>query len=71
MASSIKAVYMVEASPALRAAQKQLLCRDAPMIETPVGHESKSKYADIPIIWTENIRFVPSGEALPILPWIL
>ena len=67
MASSIKAIYLVEASPALREAQKQLLCGDAPLVETPVGYESKSKYVDIPIIWTENIKFVPSGKTLVIL----
>jgi NADH dehydrogenase [ubiquinone] 1 alpha subcomplex assembly factor 7 len=61
MASSIEAVYLVEASPALRDAQKQLLCGDEPMIETPNGYQSTSKYANIPITWTENIRFVPSG----------
>lgn len=61
MAESIEAVYMVEASPALRDAQKQLLCGDAPMIETSIGHKSISKYANLPIVWTENIRFVPSG----------
>jgi SAM-dependent MidA family methyltransferase len=62
MASSIEAVYMVEASPSLREAQKQLLCGDAPMTETSVGHQSISKYANLPVIWTENIRFVPSGK---------
>ncbi|RDL32101.1 uncharacterized protein BP5553_09503 [Venustampulla echinocandica] len=64
MASSIEAVYLVEASPALREAQKQLLCGDAPITETSIGHQSISKYANIPIIWTENIRFVPSGKFL-------
>ncbi|KAH8683030.1 putative S-adenosyl-L-methionine-dependent methyltransferase-domain-containing protein [Tricladium varicosporioides] len=62
MASSIEAVYLVEASPALREAQKQLLCGDAPMTETSIGYRSISKYANIPIIWTENIRFVPSDQ---------
>jgi NADH dehydrogenase [ubiquinone] 1 alpha subcomplex assembly factor 7 len=66
MASSIEAVYMVEASPALREAQKQLLCGDSPMTETSIGHQSISKYANLPIIWTENIRFVPSGKSVPI-----
>ncbi|KAJ8064888.1 hypothetical protein OCU04_007193 [Sclerotinia nivalis] len=61
MAKSIEAVYMVEASPALRDAQKQLLCGDAPMIQTETGFKSTSKYAGIPIMWTENMRFVPSG----------
>ncbi|ESZ93021.1 hypothetical protein SBOR_6592 [Sclerotinia borealis F-4128] len=61
MAESIEAVYMVEASPALRDAQKQLLCGDAPMIETETGFKSTSKYAGIPIMWTENMHFVPSS----------
>ncbi|KAE8451884.1 hypothetical protein EG329_002725 [Mollisiaceae sp. DMI_Dod_QoI] len=62
MASSIEAVYLVEASPSLREAQKQLLCGDNPMTETAIGHQSISKYANLPIIWTENIRFVPSDQ---------
>ena len=61
MVGSIEAVYLVEASPSLRDAQKQLLCGNAPMTETPIGHKSVSKYSNIPIIWTENIRFIPSG----------
>jgi NADH dehydrogenase [ubiquinone] 1 alpha subcomplex assembly factor 7 len=61
MASSIEAVYLVEASPSLREAQKQLLCGDAPMTETSIGFQSTSKYASLPVIWMENIRFVPSG----------
>jgi NADH dehydrogenase [ubiquinone] 1 alpha subcomplex assembly factor 7 len=62
MASSIEAVYMVEASPSLRDAQKKLLCGDAPMTETSIGFQSASKYANLPVIWTENIRFVPFGR---------
>ncbi|KAG9246614.1 S-adenosyl-L-methionine-dependent methyltransferase [Calycina marina] len=62
MAGSIEAVYLVEASPALREAQKQLLCGDNPMIEAPIGYQSTSKYANIPVFWTENIRFVPSDH---------
>lgn len=64
MASSIEAVYLVEASPSLREAQRKLLCGDAPMEEMSIGHQSTSKYANVPIIWTENIRFVPSGRSL-------
>ena len=64
MASSIEAVYLVEASPALREAQKRLLCGDTPMTETSIGYQSISKYANLPIIWTENIRFIPSGQLL-------
>ncbi|RFU33922.1 hypothetical protein B7463_g2446, partial [Scytalidium lignicola] len=60
MASSIEAVYMIETSPSLRDTQKELLCGDSPMVETEIGYKSLSKYSNIPIIWTENIRFVPS-----------
>ena len=62
MAESIEAVYMVEASPSLREAQHKLLCGDNALIETSIGHQSQSKYADLAVIWTENIRFVPSGK---------
>ncbi|CAG8962117.1 hypothetical protein HYFRA_00005160 [Hymenoscyphus fraxineus] len=62
MVDAIEAVYMVEASPALRESQKQLLCGDNEMVETEIGWRCISKYADIPIIWTENIRFVPSDH---------
>lgn len=64
MVSSIEAVYLVEASNSLREAQKQLLCGEAPMIETPAGFQSTSKYSNIPILWIENIRDVPSGDLL-------
>lgn len=61
MANAIEAVYMVETSPSLREKQRQLLCGDNPMTETDIGFKSTSKYANIPVIWTENIRFVPSS----------
>lgn len=64
MASSIEAVYLVEASPSLREAQRQLLCGDNPITETSIGHQSVSKYTNTPVIWTENIKFVPSGRSL-------
>ncbi|KAI9750924.1 MAG: hypothetical protein M4579_006247 [Chaenotheca gracillima] len=57
--SSIEAVYLVESSPVLREAQKQLLCGDAPMEETSDGFRSRSKYSDLPVVWCEDIRFVP------------
>lgn len=56
---------MVEASPALRNAQKELLCGYAEMRETDIGFESTSKYG-MPVIWIENIRFVPASE-LPLV----
>lgn len=67
MASSIEAVYLVEASPALREAQHKLLCGNYPLTENPIGFKSMSKYGSIPIFWTENISFVPSSQVTPIL----
>lgn len=64
MANSINCVYLVEASPSLREAQRKLLCGNNPIVETSTGHECKSKYANITIRWTENIRFVPSSRSL-------
>ncbi|KAI9844296.1 MAG: hypothetical protein M1837_005706 [Sclerophora amabilis] len=61
LASSIEAVYLVESSAVLREAQKQRLCGDAPMEETSIGFRSRSTYSDIPVIWCEDIRFVPKG----------
>lgn len=63
--SSIEAIYLVEASPTMRETQKQLLCGDAPMEETEMGHKSKSTHLGIPVIWTEHIRFLPSGTPPP------
>jgi NADH dehydrogenase [ubiquinone] 1 alpha subcomplex assembly factor 7 len=37
------------------------------MTETSIGYQSTSKYSNTPIIWTENIRFVPSGKSYPLL----
>ncbi|KAK1595224.1 S-adenosyl-L-methionine-dependent methyltransferase [Colletotrichum navitas] len=60
LAQSIDAIYMVEASPQLREAQKNLLCGpDAPMTESKVGYHSVCKYTDLPIVWTETIKSIP------------
>ncbi|KAI1847739.1 hypothetical protein JX266_006234 [Neoarthrinium moseri] len=60
MVSSIDAVYMVEASPELRRAQKTLLCgEDASMTDSKVGYHSTSKYSGLPIVWTETIKSIP------------
>ncbi|KAL0265371.1 hypothetical protein SLS55_001337 [Diplodia seriata] len=59
MSSAIETVYLIEASPTLRAAQHKLLCADAPLRETDIGHESTSKYSNLKIIWSEDIRLVP------------
>ena len=60
--SSIESVYLVEASPALRDTQKQLLCGDAPVEEIDIGFRSTSKYSSVPVTWCEDIRFVPNGR---------
>ncbi|KAH8653350.1 DUF185 domain-containing protein [Xylariales sp. PMI_506] len=64
MASAIDAVYMVEASPELRVAQKNLLCGEgAPMTESKAGYHSTSKYSDLPIVWSETIKSIPQNPA--------
>lgn len=63
MVSALEAVYMVEASPSLRDSQKDLLCgKDVKLVEHEIGYKSISKYSGIPIIWTENLRFLPDCE---------
>ncbi|MCJ1449888.1 hypothetical protein MMC28_000216 [Mycoblastus sanguinarius] len=63
LAASVESVYLVEASPALRNIQKQLLCGDAPLEEIDVGFRSTSKYVKLPITWCEDIRFVPNDPS--------
>ncbi|KAK3296242.1 putative S-adenosyl-L-methionine-dependent methyltransferase-domain-containing protein [Chaetomium fimeti] len=69
MANSIDAIYMVEASPELRVAQKNLLCgEDAPMTESKVGYHSVCKYNALPIVWTETIKSIPiTPEKMPFI----
>ncbi|KAF6843654.1 duf185 domain-containing protein [Colletotrichum musicola] len=69
LASSIDAIYMVEASPQLREAQKNLLCGpDAPMTESKVGYHSVCKYTRLPIVWTETIKSIPrDAEKMPLI----
>ncbi|KAK2062517.1 DUF185 domain-containing protein [Colletotrichum caudatum] len=69
LAQSIDAIYMVEASPQLREAQKNLLCGpDAPMTKSKVGYHSICKYANLPIFWTETIKSIPqSPEKMPFI----
>lgn len=64
MAASIEAIYMVEASPSLRDAQKKLLCGDTPMEEIDIGFRSSCKYLkQLKIIWCEDIRLVPKDSS--------
>jgi NADH dehydrogenase [ubiquinone] 1 alpha subcomplex assembly factor 7 len=64
MGLKVDNVYMVEASASLRETQRKLLCGDAEMEEVDIGYKSISKYSGIPVIWTDNIRFIPSGKSL-------
>lgn len=64
--SSLEAIYLVEASPTLREVQKRLLCGDAAMEETEIGHRSTSKYFDVPVVWVEDIRLLPHGKYLSV-----
>ncbi|KAI5863153.1 DUF185-domain-containing protein [Durotheca rogersii] len=60
MAANIEAVYLVEASAELRLAQKNLLCgEDAVMTESKMGWHATSKYAGLPIVWTDAIKAIP------------
>lgn len=54
---------MVEASPELRSAQKDLLCgQGAPSTESKAGYHSTGKYDGLPIVWTQTIKSVPQGR---------
>ena len=68
LASSIESVYLVEASPALRDTQRQLLCGDATLEEINIGFRSTSKYSRLPVTWCEDIRFVPNGRSCLVSP---
>lgn len=66
MASSIDAIYMVEASAELREAQKALLCGpDATLSESKVGWHSVCKNTSIPIVWTDTIKSIPNCRSPP------
>ncbi|KAK0753055.1 S-adenosyl-L-methionine-dependent methyltransferase [Schizothecium vesticola] len=64
MASSIDAIYMVEASAELREAQKTLLCGpDATLSESKVGWHSVCKNMSIPVVWTDTIKSIPNSPS--------
>lgn len=69
MAQAIDAIYMVEASPELRIAQKNLLCGDdASMTESKVGYHSVCKSTSLPIVWTETIKSIPvASDKMPFI----
>jgi len=62
MASAIDTIYLVEASPILREAQRRLLCDDSPVQEHPMGQQSTCKrIPNAKVIWVEDIKFIPRG----------
>ncbi|EFW98946.1 duf185 domain containing protein [Grosmannia clavigera kw1407] len=62
LAQSIESVYMVEASPQLRLAQKTLLCgHDVALTESSLGYHGVSKHGSLPIVWTETIQSIPQS----------
>lgn len=68
LASAIEQIYLVEASHTLRESQRKLLCGDSPLERIEIGFRSRSKYSNLPIVWCEDIRFVPNGKPTIFLP---
>ncbi|KAG6016751.1 hypothetical protein E4U43_003185 [Claviceps pusilla] len=73
MADSIEQVFMVEASPELRDAQKKILCgADAEFAQGESGLASSSgKHIGKPVVWAESLKSIPIVaheffDALPI-----
>ena len=64
MTKSLEAVYLVEASEALRHKQHKLLCGEEAEIEkTSEGWKSISKkYFDAPVFWVEDVALLPKSE---------
>ena len=71
LASAIEQIYLVEASHTLRETQQKLLCGDAPLEKIEIGFRGRSKYLNLPIVWCEDIRFVPNGKPTILLPKLL
>jgi len=74
MAMEVRAVYFVEASPALREKQHFLLCgKESNLEQTTNGWESVSnKHFEVPIIWVEDMSLLPKVElGSPTVPFII
>lgn len=62
MANVIETIYLVEASPILREAQRKMLGGAESMEEHPAGYQCKSKHLPhAKVVWVEDIKFVPRG----------
>ncbi|KAF2153812.1 DUF185-domain-containing protein, partial [Myriangium duriaei CBS 260.36] len=60
MVTAIDGIYLIEASPSLRAAQHKLLCGENPLDQTDVGYGSRSKYDEkLRVVWCEDVRLLP------------
>lgn len=69
---SIEGVFLVEAGEGLRQAQKMLLCgEEKEMIKTEMGWSCVSKYAEIPVMWVEDISLLPKDEGKQKIPFII
>lgn len=65
MAGAIDTVFLVEASPILREAQRKLLCGDEPMQEHSMGQQSVCKrIPNAKVVWVEDIKFIPRGLSI-------
>lgn len=62
-ANSVESIYLVEASPHLRAQQAQLLSGTTNLTENEVGWSAPCKYLPgCNIVWCEDIRMIPKGK---------
>ncbi|GAB0137417.1 hypothetical protein EsDP_00005682 [Epichloe bromicola] len=69
MADSIEHVFMVEASPQLRDAQKKLLCGpDAQFTQCDFGVQSNGRHIGKPVVWAESLKSIPiEAEKVPFI----
>jgi len=77
-ASSVDAVWLVEAGEGLRKKQRDVLCGEGVAMQElsdesgkNVWWEAKSRYADIPVRWVEDIALLPKREAADGMPFII
>lgn len=62
MAAAVDAVFLVEASPDLRRAQRLLLCGpDAPCADSRVGRHCTGRRLGVPVVWADSIKSIPVG----------
>lgn len=63
-ANSVESIYLVEASPHLRAQQARLLSGTRDLTENDLGWIAPCKYLPrCNIVWCEDIRLIPKGAS--------